>query len=50
MSDPFVHRVEVHFYEVDQVGVVFNAWYSKTKLNQVDQTYRGHVLGCIDTN
>ena len=25
--DPFVHRVEVHFYEVDQVGVVFNAWY-----------------------
>ena len=24
---PFVHRVEVHFYEVDQVGVVFNAWY-----------------------
>ena len=27
MSEPFVHRVEVHFYEVDQVGVVFNAWY-----------------------
>jgi acyl-CoA thioester hydrolase len=27
VSDPFVHRVEVHFYEVDQVGVVFNAWY-----------------------
>ncbi|HET8765728.1 thioesterase family protein [Phycicoccus sp. M110.8] len=26
-ADPFVHRVEVHFYEVDQVGVVFNAWY-----------------------
>lgn len=26
-DDPFVHRVEVHFYEVDQVGVVFNAWY-----------------------
>ena len=25
--EPFVHRVEVHFYEVDQVGVVFNAWY-----------------------
>jgi acyl-CoA thioester hydrolase len=24
---PFVHRLEVHFYEVDQVGVVFNAWY-----------------------
>jgi acyl-CoA thioester hydrolase len=24
---PFTHRVEVHFYEVDQVGVVFNAWY-----------------------
>jgi acyl-CoA thioester hydrolase len=24
---PFIHRVEVHFYEVDQVGVVFNAWY-----------------------
>ena len=24
---PFVHPVEVHFYEVDQVGVVFNAWY-----------------------
>lgn len=23
----FTHRVEVHFYEVDQVGVVFNAWY-----------------------
>jgi len=27
VSEPFVHRVEVHFYEVDQVGVVFNAWY-----------------------
>ena len=27
MSEPFVHPVEVHFYEVDQVGVVFNAWY-----------------------
>lgn len=27
MTEPFVHRVEVHFYEVDQVGVVFNAWY-----------------------
>ncbi len=27
MSDPFVHRVEVHFYEVDAAGVVFNAWY-----------------------
>jgi acyl-CoA thioester hydrolase len=24
---PFTHHVEVHFYEVDQVGVVFNAWY-----------------------
>jgi acyl-CoA thioester hydrolase len=24
---PFVHPVEVRFYEVDQVGVVFNAWY-----------------------
>ena len=27
MSQPFVHPVEVHFYEVDQVGVVFNAGY-----------------------
>jgi len=27
VSRPFVHPVEVHFYEVDQVGVVFNAWY-----------------------
>ena len=27
MSEPFTHPVEVHFYEVDQVGVVFNAWY-----------------------
>jgi acyl-CoA thioester hydrolase len=27
VSQPFVHPVEVHFYEVDQVGVVFNAWY-----------------------
>jgi acyl-CoA thioester hydrolase len=26
-AGPFVHGVEVHFYEVDQVGVVFNAWY-----------------------
>ena len=26
-GQPFVHPVEVHFYEVDQVGVVFNAWY-----------------------
>ena len=26
-AEPFVHGVEVHFYEVDQVGVVFNAWY-----------------------
>ena len=26
-SPPFVHPVEVRFYEVDQVGVVFNAWY-----------------------
>jgi acyl-CoA thioester hydrolase len=25
--EPFVHPVEVRFYEVDQVGVVFNAWY-----------------------
>ena len=27
MSQPFVHPVEVHFYEEDQVGVVYNAWY-----------------------
>ena len=26
-AQPFVHPVEVRFYEVDQVGVVFNAWY-----------------------
>ena len=27
MTEPFRHTVEVHFYEVDQAGVVFNAWY-----------------------
>jgi acyl-CoA thioester hydrolase len=27
VSEPFTHRVEVHFYEVDAAGVVFNAWY-----------------------
>jgi acyl-CoA thioester hydrolase len=26
-GEAFVHRVEVRFYEVDQAGVVFNAWY-----------------------
>jgi acyl-CoA thioester hydrolase len=27
VSQPFTHRVEVRFFEVDQAGVVFNAWY-----------------------
>ena len=27
MSQPFAHTVEVRFFEVDQAGVVFNAWY-----------------------
>ena len=27
MTQPFSHRVEVRFFEVDQAGVVFNAWY-----------------------
>jgi len=27
VSQPFSHRVEVRFFEVDQAGVVFNAWY-----------------------
>jgi acyl-CoA thioester hydrolase len=26
-TDEFTHHVDVHFYEVDQAGVVFNAWY-----------------------
>ncbi len=27
MRHAFRHPVQVHFYEVDQVGFVFNAWY-----------------------
>lgn len=27
MPAPFRHRVDVRYYEVDQQGVVFNAWY-----------------------
>ena len=26
-TEVFTHHVDVHFYEVDQAGVVFNAWY-----------------------
>ena len=26
-GDVFTHHVDVHFYEVDQAGIVFNAWY-----------------------
>jgi acyl-CoA thioester hydrolase len=27
VTQPFSHRIEVRFFEVDQAGVVFNAWY-----------------------